>query len=207
MSGEAGGTPGQVSRSNPTYPRPSPFASCRVRSNPGLGNIVNVSVSKVRCASIDSIDLDDRLGNWRSSITGIENELESLESVIGAFEVYGIIGTVAEILMKALLYVYEVLGGFESAYEPRSISCPKKEAAIDDVCVAQLPAERGMRASLGDIEAEKRDSPFANFRSPCFEPRLSVSPKASAGLEVVENSLAFSELEKGIGQQHVRTEG
>ena len=204
MSGEAGGTPGQVSRSNPTYPRPSPFASGHARSNPGLGNIVNVSVSKARCATID---LNDRLVHWRSSITGIENELESLESIIGAFEVYGIIGTVAEILMKALLYIHEVPGGFESAYEPRSISCPKKQAAIDDVCVAQLPAERGMRASLGDIEAEKRDSPFANFRSPCFEPRLSVSPKASAGLEVVENSLAFSELEKGIGQQHVRTEG
>jgi hypothetical protein len=160
---DAGRMPGRAPRSNPTYSHQRPLASGHVRCNPGLGNIVDVSVSKARCATID---LDDRLVHWRSSITGIENELESLESVIGAFEVYGIIGTVAEILMKALLYIHEVPGGFESAYEPRSISCPKKEAAINDVCVAQLPAERGMRASLGDIEAEKRDSPLRELPQP-----------------------------------------
>jgi hypothetical protein len=162
----------------------------------GLGGIVKVSISKARCVAID---LDDSFRNWRSSTTGIKHKLECLESIVGAFDVYGLVGKVAEILLKARLYGHEVPGGLEGANEPRFLSCPKIEASIDDVCAAQFPAEWHLGGKLGGIEAESGDPPLANFRRPDLEPRLAGAPKTAAGLEVLENSLALSEPQKGIG--------
>ena len=165
---------------------------------------MKVSVSKTRRVTIY---LDDRFGDWRSSISRIKNKLECLESIIGALEVQGLVGRVAEILMKAFLNIRELPGGLEGANEPGFLSCPKIKAAINDFPAAQLPAEWRVRGSLAGIEAESRDPSLANFRRPDIEPRLAAAPKTSAGLEVVENSFALSQLEKGIGQRHARTEG
>ena len=158
--------------------------------------MAKVSVPKVRCIAID---LDDRFGNGRSRITGVKNKLKCLEAVIADFEVHRLVANVAKIPLKGLLYGNEVPSGLEGANEPRSFAGPKIEASIDDICAAQLPADRRMRGSLGGIEAENRNSPLANFRRPDLEPRPAAAPKAAAGLEVLENSIAFSELEKGIG--------